>query len=70
MGDLEKVGQGQIGLEKIQLAITQQPLEIQTCDWYQWEIMSLCIICHMWDDLEKLGQGQIDHQNFPLDISQ
>ncbi len=32
LGDLEKLGQGQIGLGKFQLAISQQPLEIQTYD--------------------------------------
>ncbi len=70
MGDLEKLVQGQIALEKFQFAISQQPLEIQTYDWQQWEMIWLCIICLVCDDLKKLAQGQIDLQNVHLAISQ
>ena len=57
---LEKLGQGQVDLEKIQSVIFQLILKIQTYDWIQGEMMSLSITCYINDDLEKLGQGQID----------
>ena len=68
MGDLEKLGQGQIDLQKFQSAISQQPLKIQTCGSGHRHIISMCPTYHISGDLEKLGQGQgqIDLQNFNL----
>ena len=62
LDDIEKVGHGQIELEKLQSSISQQLFKIQTYGhlWLNRQMMPLCITCYTINALEKPGQGHID----------